>query len=154
LHLPDNLGNAHIPLTSEYKDVSAVFQTTLQIDKYVAMNQAFLSNERAGNCQYTVKRHVYGPFYCPKLVHAQFVMLPNCDAVLCCMDFGIKHTLGNLLSETFTEIANGKLYRAISRNRFSWTGDTLCRQCRNASHPLKYFARATFLRIQEKYGIA
>ena len=45
----------------------------------------FISNERAGQCNDSPKRHVRGWFFCEKLLSGQFVMLPNCDVVLCCI---------------------------------------------------------------------
>ena len=36
------------------------------------------------------------------------VLLPNGDVVLCCMDYNLTHILGNLLTQTYEEIMQGK----------------------------------------------
>jgi hypothetical protein len=65
------------------------------------------------------------------------VLLPNGDVALCCMDYGLKHIIGNLLTQSYDDIINGKELQQISKsnkeNRFS--NDTLCRECTDA-YPL------------------
>jgi len=71
-----------------------------------------------------------GWFLCRKLGrNPQVVMLPNCDVVLCCMDFGLKHKLGNLLDQSYLDIVNSPNFQKIRSNRFHWDGDCLCREC-------------------------
>lgn len=36
--------------------------------------------------------------------YEQNVVLPNGDVVLCCMDYGLKHKLGNLLEQNFNDL--------------------------------------------------
>jgi len=52
------------------------------------------------------------------------VMLPNGDVSLCCMDYGLKHILGNLYEEDYEEI--------IPQNNQCFE---LCRLCENAVEP-------------------
>ena len=130
LHLPDPNGIAQIARTPNYEKTLSRVMFEVQIDDYSRMDDKFVSNERAGNCDNAPRRHVKGPFYCSKLVKPQFVMLPNCDVVLCCMDWGLKHRLGNLKTQTFDEIANSDEFTRIARNRWRMDGDTLCRSCK------------------------
>lgn len=129
LHLPDDQGVAHIPMTENYKEVLAEVLSTVTINDYARMDKAFVSNFRAGNCDDAPPHHVYGPFYCLKLIRPQLLMLPNCDAVLCCMDWGMKHVLGNLKEQTFDEIIHGPIYRKIAMERWKMDGSSLCRSC-------------------------
>lgn len=131
LHLPDNRGYAKIRTTQTYKDVLAAFMQTLEVTTYMSMNKRlFLDNERAGNTiTASPERHIYGAFYCSKLLEPEFILLPNCDITLCCMDYGLKHQLGNLLTETYDDIQNSSQYKKICSNRFRHDGDTLCRSC-------------------------
>lgn len=70
----------------------------------------------------------YTPFY------DQNVCLPNGDVVLCCMDYSLKHRIGNLLEQNYYDMfASGGLARLISENmtpRFS--RDSLCKTCDRA----------------------
>jgi hypothetical protein len=52
------------------------------------------------------------------------VMLPNGDVSLCCMDYGLKHILGNLYEQDYEEI--------IPENNQCFE---LCRLCENAVEP-------------------
>lgn len=148
LHLPDNLGNAKIPISETYKAVLTKVLTTIKVDHFVTMNEDFISNERAGSCKGVEKRRNRGWFLCSKLVKPQFVMLPNCDVVLCCMDFGLKHSLGNLLHESYDDICRSEEFERVRRNRFSLRGDVLCRSCK-ASIP----TYACYLRLKWEVNV-
>lgn len=74
-------------------------------------------------------RHV-GPIRCsytPTYEHN--VMLPNGDVVLCCMDYGLKHPLGNLLTHAWEDLDEAR--RRVSYASFA-TSTTLCRNCHGA----------------------
>jgi hypothetical protein len=133
LHLPEPNHTAKIKITENYKNTLAAAITTMQINEVSIMNDAFISNERAANCDDAKPRHNRGPFHCKKLVTPEFVMLPNCDVVLCCMDWQMQHNLGNLLSQSYEEIMQSEAYRRIARNRWFLDGDTLCRSCKWAT---------------------
>jgi len=102
LHLPD--GEAmRIPLSKEYKDnVFTVLQKVRNVQLDI-MNDTFESNNREkvarGLC--TEEKAVR---YCVKLYHPQFVLLPNGDVSICCMDFGLWHIVGNLLVDDYADI--------------------------------------------------
>jgi hypothetical protein len=129
LHLPDNLGNAKIPITEMYKNTLVAVLKQMRVTKFSVMNENFVSNQRAGLCKNSIKIHRHGLFWCHKLRYPQFVMLPNCDVVLCSMDFGLKHKLGNLLNQSYAEITNSPYFEEIRNNRFDWDGNFLCREC-------------------------
>jgi sulfatase maturation enzyme AslB (radical SAM superfamily) len=149
LHLPDKLGNAKIPVTEEYKKTLDTVLKTLHVTGYYVMDEQFISNERAGQCNDTPKRLKRGWFFCEKLLSPQFVMLPNCDVVLCCMDYGLKHRLGNLLAQSWKDITKSEEYQKIRANRLHLDGEILCRSCvwASLSFRFKYYLK----RIPQKY---
>jgi hypothetical protein len=60
-------------------------------------------------------------------------MLPNGDVVLCCMDYGRRHVLGNLLRQSYEAIHAGPAMGAIRTQAMTpAAGDLLCRRCHNA----------------------
>lgn len=57
------------------------------------------------------------------------VLLPNGDVTLCCMDYGLKHKLGNLVTETYEELFTSEEYLRIQRGLENEEEDILCRTC-------------------------
>lgn len=70
----------------------------------------------------------YTPFY------DQNVCLPNGDVVLCCMDYGLRHRIGNLLQQGYYEIfAAAGVARLVSENmQPHFSGASLCKRCDRA----------------------
>jgi hypothetical protein len=132
------LGNAKIPITKAYKDTLAAVLKALRVTTFYVMDNHFISNERAGLCKNAPERWVRGWFFCEKLITPQFVMLPNCDVVLCCMDYGLKHLLGNLLHQSWLDVVKSPAYQKVRANRFRMDGDVICRRCVWASYTFRY----------------
>jgi radical SAM protein with 4Fe4S-binding SPASM domain len=91
---------------------------------------------RAGNVQVEkrkmpVKRT--GPIRCERNLR-QNVLLPNGDVLLCCMDYGMKHILGNLRERDYESLFTGKEFLLVQSGLQDPSLDTLCRKC-------DYFAR-------------
>lgn len=102
LHLPDGK-NMKIPITEQYKqNVFSVIQN-IPVVSFAIMNDCFVSNNRENIVRgiYTHKRRFR---HCRKWDTPQFVMLPNGDVQICCMDFGLWHKIGNLLMEDYETI--------------------------------------------------
>jgi len=61
------------------------------------------------------------------------VLLPNGDVVLCCMDYNLKHVIGNLLTQTYEEIMQGKpLQDLIKMNEAAgFDKCSICKSCDN-----------------------
>jgi len=152
LHLPDKLGNAKIPITKAYKDTLTAVLKSLHVNTFYVMDEYFISNERAGLCRNATKRHVRGWLCCEKLFTPQFVMLPNCDVVLCCMDYGLKHLLGSLLQQSWLDIVKSPEYRKVCANRFKMGGNVMCRKCAWASPTFRctYYAKRLVQRYYAK----
>jgi Iron-sulfur cluster-binding domain len=61
------------------------------------------------------------------------VLLPNGDVVLCCMDYNLKHIIGNLLTQSYEEIFKGKpLQDLIEINESpEFNKCSICKSCEN-----------------------
>ena len=61
------------------------------------------------------------------------VLLPNGDVVLCCMDYDLKHIIGNLLKQSYEEIFKGKpLLDLIAINeKPEFDKCSICKSCEN-----------------------
>jgi hypothetical protein len=133
VHTPDNEDIAHLPGTAVYKEVLYLAMKRLAITGFSRMSAdyGFVSNERAGNCDGAPPRRVWGPFHCSRLTPSGFVMLPNGDVVLCCMDWRLRHRIGNLLTGTYDDLLRSPEYRRVVRDSYGLGigQKTLCRSC-------------------------
>jgi hypothetical protein len=79
-------------------------------------------NEFALTCRST-------PFY------DRNVLLPNGDVVLCCMDYNLKHVIGNLLKQTYEEIFAGEQLAEIIKMNEAAGFDkcSICKSCENVT---------------------
>lgn len=61
------------------------------------------------------------------------VLLPNGDVVLCCMDYNLKHVIGNLLKQTYEEIFAGEKLAEIVRinEKPEFDKCSICKSCEN-----------------------
>lgn len=168
LHLPDENHWANIPVTSNYlKLLDTVLSTvkgdgapfvdsatcqakpTADILKLVANRTPISWNliDRAGNLEDVTDtgsvlrssiRHD-GKVFCSRSIHLNHnVLLPNGDVVLCCMDFGLRHKLGNLINQSYEEICSGDEISYI-KEKLSLNGNgTLCATCTAVREEIKY----------------
>ena len=60
------------------------------------------------------------------------VLLPNGDVQLCAMDYGLRHTLGNLFRESYSSIVNGPVLAKVFDELDRSASDILCRECEYA----------------------
>jgi radical SAM protein with 4Fe4S-binding SPASM domain len=84
---------------------------------------------RAGNLYPTVTA-VEGPLHCGACGDHfnRNEVLPNGNVYLCCMDYGLKHRIGNLLKQSWDSLDRDSI-RKMARADSS---DLLCRSCENA----------------------
>lgn len=156
LHVADKYNYAHIPLTKEYFEVlEAIINYTKADGKpYVNMCNAQAEPEervaqickgkyevltslldRAGNLaddKLISRKKIDGKITCgmcgSELNHN--ILLPDGTMILCCMDYGMKHVLGNLYEESYEEIIHGNEITMIKRQMNEQCGeDILCRKC-------------------------
>lgn len=155
LHLADKYGYANIPVSDEYYRMVDMLinlkrkdgrpfvnvcnaqaepdEKLLEIceEKYEILTTM---HDRAGNLndsQLIKNEYLSGPLSCslcgPDLDHN--VLLPDGTLLLCCMDYGMKHILGNLLESSYEEILNGTEIARIKRGMLGEGEDILCRHC-------------------------
>lgn len=71
------------------------------------------------------------------------VILPNGDVVLCCMDYSMKHVLGNLLDEGFTYydlFKSEELEKVrIANQKPCFSDESLCKTCNSVRRPSEYY---------------
>ncbi len=154
LHLPDKRNYANIPITQEYLEMLEIFasrnkangesfvdlancQAEPREEVVKIINRRFPISwklgDRAGNLdsaeEIETTGYKQGRLFCEraeKLNHN--VLLPNGDVVLCCMDFGLRHRLGNLLEDSYENLFSGEEYKAVA-DAMMGTEDCLCRRC-------------------------
>ena len=61
------------------------------------------------------------------------VLLPNGDVVLCCMDYDLKHIIGNLLKQTYDEVMQGKPLMDLTaiNEAPEFNKCSICKSCEN-----------------------
>lgn len=156
LHTPDKMHYANIQITEEYKRIldealdlkksdgrpfidsancqSEASEEFLNIAKNRILVESSLL-DRAGNLKndsnLRTSSFKRGKLSCVRtrdLNH--WVLLPDGEVVLCCMDFGLQHPLGNLITNTYDEIINSKAYKdIISKMNDINDSSMLCRKC-------------------------
>lgn len=142
LHLPDAGSVAKINITVEYLRVldamaeafpgakmMAMGKHHPTVDKYRGRIKDAYLHTRAGNVRGAVQLRRGGHLQCTQNVEQKDnILLPNGDVVLCCMDYGLRHVIGNLLASTYDELFQGEAYLAIRRGMRDGS-DLLCRTC-------------------------
>ena len=77
------------------------------------------------------------PVRCSKTInYDQHVLLPNGDVVLCCMDYDLKHVLGNLVTQTYQDLFTGPAMTSLIRenSKSCYSSATLCKSCTDAEY--------------------
>lgn len=159
LHVADKYGYAHVPLTEEYYRNVTRFISARKSDgspfvdfvnaqaepdervaeickgKYEIMTSV---QDRAGNledenlqkrdCDMGKNEKIMCCFCGPELTNN--VVLPDGTLLLCNMDYGMQHVLGNLLEEDYGSIrSGGELFRVFDGMNGNGNIDVLCRKC-------------------------
>ena len=167
IHIPDEEGFAHIPITEEYvkllnrivksKKKNRQGEVSSFIDHFscqghphhivvpIIKDYFVLSylEDRAGNLENegcTATEYLTGSLMCRKCgtLLNKNMLLPNGDVVLCCNDWGMQHILGNLLYQTYGEIRAGQALKDVKyKMLMEDDGEVICRKCINA-FPLDY----------------
>lgn len=64
---------------------------------------------------------------CPRIRDS--VLLPNGDVALCCMDWSLKHVIGNLMESDYRSLFKSNEYKRVLRGYSDDSEDILCRYC-------------------------
>lgn len=155
LHVADRKGYAHIPLTEDYYQnlarlvnarkangepfvnmCNAQAEADIRVEEICGDYEIFTEmTDRAGNLENEELIHnkiASGKLSCGNLGQEMNnnILLPDGTVVLCCMDYGLKHILGNILTDTFEEIMDGEEMRKVKEGmNGNETLDILCRNC-------------------------
>ncbi len=154
LHIPDEEKHSKFKIDEEYLTLFKLVNKTIDIDYYSchgnvsSMVQDFIDKDkyagialgdRAGNLEVPDPIPVYrgGPIACYHGSEAQVggwtpVMFPDGSLVLCCQDYGMKHVLGNLITQSWAEICEGEEYKKFREGLVNDSIDLLCRKCNDA----------------------
>lgn len=157
LHVADKYSYANIPQNEEYYSILNMFINARKQDGTLFVNMCNAQSEpnervleicnskyeiltemtdRAGNLSNDRLIHnkvLTGKIKCGNSANGALnsnVVLPDGSVVLCCMDYGLQHILGNIYENSFEEIMNGL---EMQRVRAGMDGDKnidiLCRKC-------------------------
>lgn len=153
IHIPDSENHSHIDITKEYIDLLKRVQTLENVAMmhyschgeihdnvlpYIK-KEFILANEmidRAGNLQDEGLTHqeCIGKKVClltGKKLNSN-VLLPDGTVLLCCMDYGMQHILGNLLTENYYDLFSNQEINLIRHGLDSVDKNILCNHCSNA----------------------
>ncbi len=158
LHTPDEDGHANIPMTMEYLKLLDLMLSTKKASGEPFINSANCQskphpkvlehtkgkikihvqlNDRAGNLEANnelISKSAKGRITCGRAISLNHnILLPDGSVVLCCMDFGLNHILGNLSEQSYEEIMKSDELRYVKRcMNIDMESSVLCRKCINA----------------------
>lgn len=157
VHLANSQGQEKIKLDNRYFEILSIFDGVenfkFHSDGYTAHPDILkrLSNirthqvhDRAGNSDITSSAEtlaknvkITGPITCDRIQGN--VLLPNGDVTICCMDFGMKHVIGNLKDMSYEDIFKTPEYTELLNDMDYIDSDILCRTCHKAvpAKPIK-----------------
>lgn len=170
LHLPDIDGNFRLRVTGAYlavlsrlRDAGIASLESMSLGRADEKARRALDGiphhpqdvtrlkSRAGTVSGRPVLHKSGRILClrsPRLT--RWVLLPNGDVCLCCMDYGLKHVIGNLTRQGYHSIAVSADMEQIRRRlKDDRAGDVICRRCEIAGRPVSHL-RNVYSRFMAK----
>ena len=57
------------------------------------------------------------------------IMLPNCDVVICCMDYGLEYPMGNLLEIEYESLFTSDTHNKVLKASLTKEEPFICRGC-------------------------
>lgn len=172
VHLPDEWGNMRgFSDTPEYRaalTAITVASPRLRDVSFMTMGAGWTGGlTRAGNLDL---RHIkqqpveetpnhatpltcsFTPFY------DHNVVLPNGDVVLCCMDYSVKHRIGNLLEQDYYDLFASRAMNNLRVANMNYGDDnSLCRKCSRArpldlpSHSNQFWEETKVLNVGKEH---
>jgi len=151
LHLPDKQMYAKIRInesflkvlkkiiSSNISNLRAMTMGDLPEEIIDVIGRKFPANfmqDRAGNNEIGEKTaKIFGPIICGmgsdkrvNFLNAN-VLLPNGDVCLCCQDYGMDHIFGNLLTDEYHSLFEGKKLANIIQKLNDNDSEIMCRNC-------------------------
>lgn len=148
VHLPDDGLHMRVKIDEHYLEVMKLLMNSsipdiLYID-YFGVHPKILSlmddletvnrklTSRAGNVstdQTGTPPDIKGALRCRVNREKKNVLLPNGDVSLCCVDYGKRHSIGNLLTDDYNQLHQNAAFKEILSRMKGKKGDLLCRSC-------------------------
>jgi len=158
VHVPSIEKTESIPVNQQYLDLlKAVLQSRIQadfhfhgrrpileIESLIKVNKKtfteFSIKRRAGNVK--IDRRIKlgkkrGILNCTRKSKSN-VLLPNGEVLICSNDYGMKHVLGNLLSDSYKALFESNEYSKVLAGQGNESIDVLCRYCDNFSYSVDF----------------
>lgn len=154
IHLPDVDGMTKIPVNDVYLELlekcintfdysffayGTIRDEVINVIKNYDQSKIFWNqsiHSRAGNLDGVAPRErLSGHIACGdwdgqcKSALNRNILLPNGDVALCCMDFGLKHIIGNLLTDEYTDLFRSDEYNKVVAGMYVDSMDSMCRIC-------------------------
>jgi hypothetical protein len=104
-HLPDGKV-AHINDDALYRNNFNKAKRSWPEMRISIMDDTFQSDNRENVARAKYPDIPKGDVHCHKWYHPQFVLLPNLDLQLCCMDWRLEHRVGNLRDNDYFTVRN------------------------------------------------
>lgn len=162
LHLPDENGNMKgWKHSEEWESVARILlksnpscgiqSMTMDSDGNVSKNITHIFNEKLpgffgvsradslnleqveGQIVAPIPRHKKSLTCAASPFYDRNVLLPNGDLVLCCMDYNLKHIIGNLLTQNYSDIYKGNEFKTLMEINESdeFSKCSICKSCEN-----------------------
>jgi hypothetical protein len=152
LHLPDQQGLIKVTVDDDYlrkfkycmdhmKDVCFFAYGNVKPEVWDIVKDYDISkmywnthiHSRAGNVDgvATVPK-VGGRIHCTASLGTALnhnILLPNGDVSVCCMDFGLKNIVGNLLTDSYADLFRSEGHNKVVAGMYVESMDTICRLC-------------------------
>lgn len=169
-HVPDREGNCKFVLTEEYLECLRLFHQLFPITNYschgtlhpkvedIIDHSLWIEStmiDRCGNLDVGESRSPKGEIVCMVGTIGSYgnwtpEVLPDGTLLLCCMDYGMEHVLGNCLTMEVKDILAGPEYQRVLEGMKDDTKEILCRKCTGAKE-LEDTPAYHFLRKKEAY---
>lgn len=146
VHLPSIGGNEKIAVNEEYLEVLRSLSVSNIVTQWLCLGEELHPAvaramgkkaekgqifTRAGNIKIhgmPLPERKKGRLRCERNLR-QNILLPNGDVLLCCMDYGMKHVLGNLKYQDYESLFADEEFLSIQKGLIDSTRDILCRYC-------------------------
>ncbi|MBW1683485.1 MAG: SPASM domain-containing protein [Deltaproteobacteria bacterium] len=140
LTLLERLDGSNIDVTYRCHGASVAPEVELLLGPRIRHSKP---HTRAGNRELAgsaLPRRKRGHIGCRRLTR-QNVLLPNGDVTLCCMDYGLQHVLGNLLSGDYDALLRSDELLRVRKGLRDGSEEILCRYCDAFAYHVSPFGR-------------
>jgi len=141
LEVVEAISKSNINVTYHSHFGMAPLSVRLKIGSKISVQPLYTRAANLNNTEMLLPNRKRGEIRCARKFD-YFGLLPNGDVVLCCMDFGLKHILGNLNLVEYGYLFNSPEFLKIKRGLSDESSDILCRYCYFGSYAdfsIKFF---------------